>query len=152
MKATVRISALGLVLALAPAGAAQAACGIGTTIWQGRQGAVPWLAALTTDFWTFKGISTTFEIAGCTEKDNLLKRLTSAKVRHYAGNNFDRLAVDMARGEGEHLDAFAHLWQVDEEDRAEFTTLHDNVTVAEFLSELVRLMVEHETLSRYVQS
>ena len=52
--------------------------------------------------------------------------------------------------------------QVDEEDRAEFTTLtqenfdvlfaHDNVTVAEFLSELVRLMVEHETLSRYVQS
>jgi hypothetical protein len=162
MKAIVRTIALGTVLLLVPAGTAQAACGIGTTIWQGRDGTVFWLAALTTDIWTFKGISTTFEIAGCTEKDNLLKRLTSAEVRHYASNNFDRLAVDMARGEGEHLDAFAHLWQVDKEDRAEFTTLaqenfdvlfaHDNVTVAEFLTEFVHLMAEHETLSRYLQS
>jgi hypothetical protein len=162
MKTTARATVVGLVLALASAGAAQAACGVGTTIWQGRTGTGPWLAALTTDFWTFKGISTTFEIAGCTAKDNLFKKVASAKVRHYASNNFDRLASDIARGGGEHLDAFAHLLQIGDEDRAELTTLaqdnfdvlfsHDNVSVAEFLAELVHLMAERETLSRYVQS
>ena len=153
MKTTSRILVLALALTLAPAGVAQAACGVGTTIWEGRSGTIPWLAALTTDIWTMKGISTTFEIFGCTEKDNLLKRYSSA--------NFDHLAVEMARGEGEHLEVFAYLLQVPEEDRAHFRAFaqrnvpelfpHDHVTVDEMLSTLDRLMAEDERLSAYVR-
>ena len=158
----VRTFVLALAFAFAPTGIARAGCGVGTTIWEGSSGTVPWLLALTTDFWTFKGISTTFEIAGCTAQNNIFKRADTAKVRDYASSNFDRLAEDMARGQGEHLEAFAHLLQIGEEDRAAFTALaqenfdvliaHDNVTVAEFLSALFNLMAEHQTLSRYVQS
>jgi hypothetical protein len=66
----------------------------------------------------------------------------------------------MARGEGEHLDVFAQLLQVREEDHAyfrEFTqkhvpTLfyHDDVTVDEMLSKLYCLMADDERLSDYV--
>jgi hypothetical protein len=161
-KIVVRTFVLALAFGLAPTGIARAACGIGSTIWEGYDGTGPWLLALTTDIFTFKGISTTFEIAGCTEKNNIFKKVASAEVRHYASSNFDRLAEDMARGQGEHLEAFAHLSQIGEEDRAAFTALaqenfevliaHDNVTVAEFLTTLFDLMAEHKTLSRYVQS
>jgi hypothetical protein len=161
-KVVVRTFVLALALALAPSGSARAACGIGSTIWEGSSGTVPWLLALTTDIFTFKGISTTFEIAGCTEKNNIFKSAASAQVRQYASSNFDRLAEDMARGQGEHLEAFAHLLQIEEQDRAAFAALaqenfdaliaHDNVTVAEFLTTLFDLMAEHKTLSRYVQS
>jgi hypothetical protein len=160
-KRVVATIGLALALALAPGGPARAACGVGTTLWEGRDGTLPWLAALTTDFWTFKGISTTFEIAGCTEKDNIFKRAATAQVRHYASRNFDRLAGDVARGRGEHLDAFAHLLQVGENDQREFTALahehfellfaHDSVTSDEFLATLFDLLADHETLSRYVQ-
>ena len=152
---------LALASALAWPNVAGAACGIGSTIWEGNNGTLPWLAALTTDIFTFKGISTTFEIAGCTEKDNIFKRAESEKVRHYASNNLDRLAVDIARGQGEHLHAFTHLLRIVEKDQGEFTTLaqhhfdvlfaHDSVTADEFLTTLFHLLAEHETLSCYVQ-
>jgi len=153
MKTISRTLILALVLALAPAGVAQAACGIGSKLWEGSDGALPWLAASVTNMWTMKSISTTFEIGGCTEKDNLFKRFASA--------NFDHLAVEMARGEGEHLDVFARLLQVREEDRAHFRAFtqqnvptlfsHDDVTVDEMLSGLDRLMAEDERLSGYVR-
>ena len=151
---------LAQALVLAWPNIAGAACGIGSTIWEGNNGTLPWLAALTTDIFTFKGISTTFEIGGCTEKDNIFKRAASEKVRYYASNNFDRLAVDVARGQGEHLQAFTHLLRIVEKDQGDFTTLaqrnfdvllaHDTVTADEFLTKLFSLMAEHETLSRYV--
>ena len=152
MKTISRTFAMVLLLALVRVGVARAACGIGNKIWEGHEGALPWLAASTTNVWTMKAISTTFEIAGCKEEDNLFKRFASA--------NFDHLAVEMARGEGEHLDVFAQLLQVREEDHAyfrEFTqkhvpTLfsHDDVTVDEMLSMLDCLMAEDERLSDYV--
>ena len=160
MKTVVRTLCLGLALAVAPAGIARAACGVGTTIWEGHNGTVPWLLALTTNFFTFYGISTTFEIAGCTEKDNIFRKVASAEVHDYASNNFDRLAADIARGRGEHLDAFTQVLQVGAEDRGEFTALtqknfdllfpRDDATVDEFLTNLFSLMAEDETLSRYV--
>ncbi len=117
--------------------------------------------ASTTDWLTFKGISTTFEIAGCTEKDNIFKRASAEKVRYYASTNFDRLASDMARGQGEHLDAFTALLELDEADRAEFKAFaqnnlehlfpRDDVTVEEFLAELGHRMAGNATLSRYVE-
>jgi hypothetical protein len=153
---------LGGFLALAPAGSALAACGVGTTIWGGKGGTGGKVLAFTTNLFTFYGISTTFEISGCTEKDNLFKRASAAKLRYFASQNLDHLAVDMARGHGEHLDVVAHLIQLREGDHAEFRALaqdnfeslfpHDYVTSDEMLGTLRRLMSENDALSGYVQS
>jgi DUF3015 family protein len=161
MKAPSLLAGFVLVLIGTTAGSALAQCGIGSKLWAGNDSTAAKVVAFTTDFWTFKGISTTFEIAGCGPKDNIFKRASLEKVRYYASNNFDRLASDMARGDGEHLDAFAHLLQLDEQDRAEFKAFsqenfeplfpRDNVTVEEFLAELGRRMAESATLSRYVE-
>ena len=159
----VRFLSLGfaLVLTCTTAGSALAACGVGNKLWEGNDSAAARVVAFTTNLFTFYGISTTFEIAGCTAKDNIFKRASAEKVRHYASNNFDRLASDMARGHGEHLDAFASLLQLDEGDRAEFKAFsqenlehlfpRDDVTVEEFLAELGHRMAESATLSRYVE-
>ena len=68
----------------------------------------------------------------------------------------------MARGGGEHLDAFAFLMGLDEEDRKAFRSLaqrrfealfpHDHVTSDEMVDILHRLMAEDETLTVYVHS
>ena len=149
------------VLTCTTADSALAACGVGNKLWEGNNSGVARVVAFTTNFFTFYGISTTFEIAGCTAKDNIFKRAAAEKVHYYASSNFDRLASDMARGDGEHLDAFAALLQLDEGDRAEFKMFsqenleyllpRDDVTVDEFLAELGHRMAENETLSRYVE-
>jgi hypothetical protein len=152
---------LGGLLALAPAGSALAACGAGTTIWEGKWGFTGKVLAFTTNVWTFKGISTTSEISGCTEEDNIFKRASNEKLRYYASQNLDHLASDFARGQGEHLDAFAHLIQLRVADRDEFRALaqnnfellfpHDYVTAGEMLDHLKQLMMDNDALASYVQ-
>lgn len=142
------------------ASGALAECGIGSKIWAGRSGTLPWLAALTTNIWTFKAVSTTFEIMGCGPSDNWLRKLASAEVRHYASTNFDRLAEDVARGDGETLDGFARLIGVESEARSEFNGFaqerfvdlfpHDEVTVDEFLAALARSMAADDRFVEYL--
>jgi hypothetical protein len=143
---------LATMLLLGGAGRARAACGVGSHIWEGRSGWAPWLAASITNWFTFKGISTTFEIAGCTEENNLLRRLFA-----YTDTNLDHLAVEMARGEGEHLDVFAALLDVPEGDRPRFGRLmqenfasvltHDRVTTEELITAVARLIAADQTSS-----
>ncbi len=161
MKNLVRIAALGGFLALAPAGTALAACGVGTTIWEGNESTGAKILAFTTNVFTYKSISTTSEISGCGEEDNLFKKVSSAKLRYYASQNLDHLAADFARGRGEHLDAVAHLIQIRAEDREDFQVLaqnnfeslfpHDHVTAAEMLEQLSQLMTENDALASYVE-
>jgi hypothetical protein len=151
---------LGGLLAFAHASSATAACGIGTKIW-GNEGLGRKIVAFTTNYLTFKAISTTSEIMGCGEEDNLFKKISSAKLRYYASQNLDHLATDFARGRGEHLDAFAHLIQIQVEDRDHFQALaqnhfeylfsHDHVTAEEMLEQLSQLMAADEALTRYVE-
>jgi hypothetical protein len=162
VKTIVSSVVLGGFLALASASSALAACGVGTTIWNGKAGTGGKVLAFTTNVWTFKGISTTFEFSGCTEKDNIFKKASKAKLRYFANQNLDHLAVDMARGHGEHLDVIAHLIQLRPGDYAEFRAFaqdnfeslfsHDYVTADEMLGTLSRLMRENDALSDYVQS
>lgn len=138
-----------VAVVLGQAAGARETCGIGSRIWDGREGALPWLAASVTNVWTFKGISTTFEIAGCSEEDNLLKKLFA-----YTSTNMDQLAVQMARGEGEHLDAFAELLGVQPPERAGFGRLlqanletivpHDRVHADELLAGVMAVMATHQ--------
>ncbi len=161
MKNLVRVVVLGGFLALAPAGTAIAACGVGTTIWEGNESTGAKILAFTTNVFTYKSISTTSEISGCGEEDNLFKKVSSAKLRYYASQNLDHLAADFARGRGEHLDAVAHLIQIRSEDREDFQALaqnhfeslfpHDHVTAAEMLEQLSQLMTADDALARYVE-
>ncbi len=161
MKNFVRAVVLGGFVALAPTGAAIAACGFGTAIWEGNDGNGAKILAFTTNVWTFKGISTTSEISGCGEKDNIFKKVSNEKLNYYASQNLDHLAADFARGQGEHLDAVAHLIQLRAEDRTEFRALaqdqfeflfpHDHVTAGEMLEHLSQLMTENEALASYVE-
>ena len=161
MKNLVRVVVLGGFLALAPAGSALAACGFGTALWEGNEGIGAKILAFTTNVWTFKGISTTSEISGCGEEDNLFKKIGSVKLRYYASQNLDHLAADFARGRGEHLDAIAHLIQIQVEDRDHFQALaqnhfeylfpHDHVTAGEMLEQLSQLMTADDALARYVE-
>ncbi len=147
---------------LGSASASQAACGIGSNIWEGDDRTIAKVAASLTNFWTAKGISTTFGLAGCTEDDNLLKQASNERLRHFASRNLDHLAIEMARGEGENLDAFAHLLSVRPQDRAHFRSFvqrnladlltHDHVSSDELLANLNRLMAQDNELSDYASS
>ena len=84
----------------------------------------------------------------------------SARASMYASANLDRIAADMAAGEGETLTALAALYGIAEEDRAAFyRTARENfaaivdseaVTAGEMLTSLENVMAENERLARYV--
>ena len=164
MKSIAKIVTLGVFLTLASAMSANAEqiCGFGNRIWEGHDGIGAKILQCTTNFWTYKSISTTFEISGCDESDNIFKRVASQdqKIYDYANRNLDHLAVDMARGQGEHVDVLAHLLGLPDEhtdalrdlSQRNFETLfpHDNVTTREVLVNLSHLMVKSPELSDYV--
>jgi len=164
MKTITKIIALGAFLAFVPSTTALAACGVGSTIWEGHEGMGAKILAFTTNFWTFKALSTTFEISDCDASDNIFKKVASLdeKIYDYANQNLDHLAVDMARGRGEYVDVFAHLMGMSDQHSAELRILaqqnfgalfpHDYVTTREVLLSLRRLMVESPELSVYVTS
>lgn len=159
---------LGLLLAFVPTGAALAAdpdvgCGVGTQIMEGQEGRPAKLLASFTNGLLFQSVSITFGLLNCKDVDGkVMADVNEQKLRHYASQNFDRLAEDMARGEGEHLDVVAHLRQIPESDRAAFATLtqrnfetlysHDQVTVGEMLTALDQLMAKDAVLSAYIGS
>lgn len=156
----------GLLVTLAGRDASAGACGIGSRIWEGNSGLVARALAFTTNFWTLKAVSTTFEISGCTASDNWLKKgadtVTQARIEHFASENLDHLAQEMAVGRGEHLDALARLIELRGEDEVVFRSLaqshfevlfpNDQTTSSEMLQTLARLMGENPVLSAYIES
>ena len=94
-------------------------CGVGTMVMEGKEGLVPKLAASCTNGMTFQSISITFGLINCNGKD---KVTADAELRKFAAANIDRLARDVARGEGESLEVVAHLLQVNEAARPAFFT------------------------------
>ncbi len=158
-----RLIVLGGLLVFVHAGTAFGACGIGSQLWEGNNSTGAKLLASTTNFWTLKAVSTTFEVAGCTAKDNLFKSASrDARVYEYANLNLDHLAADIARGEGQHLGALARLLEISEGDAQAFRVFaqqhfealfpYDRVTAAEMLITLSDLMAASEHLSVYASS
>lgn len=151
----------GLMGALAM-GTAQArdstGCGLGSMVWQGKQGVVPQVLAVTTNG-TFG--NQTFGISsgtlGCTQ-DGVVGE--GMKVSMYTGSNMDRLAQDMAVGQGESLSVLAELLGVAEQDKSAFFELaklnfseifsSEQVTAEDVLNTLQAAMANDAVLSRYV--
>ena len=155
-----RLFVTGL-LVVAPAGMAFAdpdiGCGPGTQIWQGNTGVPPKVLGATTNG-TF-GLQTfgiTFGTLGCNQGGTVTAQ---ARLQMFASANLDRLARDMAHGNGDTLDAFAHLLGVSDTDKPAFfafTKTHfvdlfasEEVTSGEVLASLNRLMADDAQLADY---
>jgi len=155
---------LAAVFVAASAGFAAAdddiGCGLGTQLWEGEKGLVPKVLGATTNG-TFgnQTFGITTGTLGCSQEGVIT---ADARLRMFAGANLDNLARDMAQGQGETLEAFARLMNVQEADKAQFfrfTKAHfpelfadDDATAGEMLASLNRLLAQDPTLSAYAQS
>lgn len=133
-------------------------CGVGTILWEGQQGVPAKVLAATTN-----GIvgNQTFGISsgtlGCQQGGVVT---ASARLPMYASANLDRIAADMAAGEGETLTNLAALYGIADEDLTVFyRTTRENfavifhgetVTAGEMLASLETVMAGNERLARYV--
>ncbi len=138
-------------------------CGVGTQIMAGSEGRVSKIAASFLNGLLFQSVSITFGLLNCTNVDGpVVGQNAEAQLKHYASQNFDRLAEDMAMGHGEHLDVVAFLLAVAPEDREHFRATtqahfeelfpHDRVTVGEMLDNLHQVMASDERLAGYSPS
>jgi len=95
-------------------------CGLGNLAWQGKaDNSTLFQAFQSTTNGTFA--SQTFGItsgtSNCTQPAKFVK---NERLNEFVVANMDNLAKDIARGNGETLEAFADLMQVPAEQRAEF--------------------------------
>jgi hypothetical protein len=152
------LAVMGLVLS---AGAARAdnniGCGFGTQLFEGKDDMVFQILGATVNGsfgnQTF-GISS--NTLGCKSNQVIT---ADARRSMFASANLDRLARDLASGEGEALGALAEIMRIEESDRAAFGRLtkdhfvalfpSDRVTAGEMLDTLDRLLAESSELSRY---
>ena len=154
--------AIAALIVLLPAGSALAdpdiGCGLGTQLWEGNTGVAPKvLGATTNGIFGNQTFGITFGTIDCGQGTVTV----DAQLRMFAGANLDRLARDMAHGEGETLEAFAQLMGVEEAHRADFyrfTQVHfvdlyagDEVTAGDMLGSLRRLLAEDEQLAAYAE-
>jgi len=118
---------LAVVLTLIYATAAMAAsarsntgCGLGTIMWGNKaDGSVmsQSLQATTNGLLGNQTFGITTGTLECSQPANVVN---NEHLNRFVLSNMDNLARDIARGEGENLDAFAELLQVPVEKRAEF--------------------------------
>ena len=160
MKKMVAMAALAVII---PAGPALAdddiGCGLGTQVWEGQSGLAPKVLGATTNG-TFgnQTFGITSGTLGCSP-DGVVT--ADARLQMFAGANLDNLARDMARGDGETLDAFATLMEVSDADRSAFyafTRSHfgelfaeDQATAGTMLSNLNALLASDSRLSAYAR-
>ena len=157
-RSTILVAAALLFVAPAAMADDDIGCGLGTQVWAGNSGLIPKVLGATTNG-TFgnQTFGITTGTLGCSP-DGVIT--ADARLRMFAGANLDNLARDMARGEGETLEAFAHLMNINEADQAHFyrfTRSHfgdifagDSVTAGDMLTSLQRLMAQDAKLSSYV--
>lgn len=155
---------LTLALALAFAGTASAdkyiGCGWGTQLWEGKD-TLPYqvIGATTNGCFGNQTFGLSSNTINC--KGNQVITVDH-RVNMFAGANLDRLAREMATGEGEALESLAVLLKIEEGDRAAFYQLtqqnfgsifpSDELTAGEMLENLGTAMVQDPVLARYVQT
>lgn len=135
-------------------------CGWGSKLFNGQKGIAPQVLAVTTNGSTGNqtfGISS--GTSGCSQ-DGVVS--TSWKTAAYVGENMNKLALDMSRGEGESLRSLASLVGVDSQDNAHFnSTLKGNfaqifsssdVSSEQVLANIKTVLAADASLARYSTS
>ena len=88
-------------------------CGIGTAIFQNSSGLIWSLLAMTTNTTTFNTVSMTFGILNCPANASVRGRIAS-----FIDFNKPVLAVEVAQGKGDHLEALVEMYGVKESSHA----------------------------------
>lgn len=144
-----------MVLTPLAAQANSAGCGLGSTLFDGQSGLAPNILAATTN-----GISAnqTFGMTsgtlGCNAEDTV-----TAAADTFLDANMERVARDMATGEGEALDTLATLMGVEAADKAAFYTVSqsnfkaifssDDVNSSDVMASLKAVMSKDAALAKY---
>lgn len=155
------LAAIGAALLVA--GSAQAdgdtGCGFGSQLFEG-QSDVPSkvLAATTNGSFGNQTFGITSGTLGC-EPGSVIK--AEQRLNVFTAVNVDRLAREIAVGEGEALEALAHLYGVADADRDAFAArLHERfdaifptatVTAGDILAGIDRALAEDSNLARYAR-
>lgn len=159
MKKKIAIAAL---LTLAPAGYVMAqsnnvGCGLGSIVFEGQSGIAPQVLAVTTNSLfgnqTF-GIS--FATLGCA-RDGVVS--VPGQIAIFLDTNLDKLAYEMAAGEGETLESLAALIGVESGHKAVFfetTRVHfaeiipsEQAGTEEVMAALNRVLAQNAELAQY---
>jgi len=132
-------------------------CGLGATLWEGKEGLVANVLAATTN--GSSGNQTfgmTFGSLGC-DGEGLV---TISAADKFLDSNIDKIARDMSTGNGESLATLAWLLGVSEKDhetffkvtQSNFTTIFDadDVNSQQVLVSLKSVMQNDITLSKYL--
>jgi hypothetical protein len=143
-----------VVLLLTFSGAAMAAyprhntgCGLGTQLFDGKDGLIQQLLAATTNGTGFQTFGISSGTSECTQPTDFA---SNEELHIFVAENMDNLAVDVAMGQGEYVDTLAGLMDVPEPHRADFSRmLQDNfsyifpeasVTHVEVIENIAHLM------------
>lgn len=155
---------LATALFALPMGAAMAkdstGCGAGTMIFEGKSGLAPQVLAVTTNGifgnQTF-GIST--GTLGCDTQGTVQ---ASARATQFASANMEKLAQDMAAGQGESLTSLADIIGIAESDREDFyRSARENfdviysgadTTADELVTNLGEVMTSQPNLKQYTSA
>ncbi len=128
-----KVLLISVVLLFTVSGAAFAAgaprdncgCGLGTLLFEGKDGLVQQVLAATTN--SFLGTQTFGISSGTLECNQPLKFASNEQLNNFVAENMDNLAKDAAMGQGEYVDTLAELMDVPGSKRAEFSKmLQDN--------------------------
>ncbi len=150
-KVLIAICAAGLMLAGATAALAQpygqAGCGLGSVIFGSEPGGVQIFAATTNGTFGNQTFGITTGTLNCGDP---IWAYSQNEVKKFVVHNMDALALDIAMGNGETLDAFAELMQVPVEQRSEFAGMlqanfdqvftSDDVVMADVIDNVVTVI------------
>lgn len=132
-------------------------CGWGSMIFDGKDGLGPnVLAATTNGILGNQTFGMTTGTAGC----DASKPVTTSAADKFLDSNIDKIAKDMATGQGESLDTLASLLGISDTEKTHFFSVTqknfssifskpDN-TSKEVLESLKTVMQQDETLAKYV--
>jgi hypothetical protein len=113
----------GTVFAAAPRH--NTGCGLGTLLFEGKDGLLQQIFAATTN--GSSGTQTFGISSGTSECDKPSHLASNEELNIFVAENLDNLALDAAMGQGEYVDTLAWLMDVPEQNRDEFSQmLQDN--------------------------
>jgi Protein of unknown function (DUF3015) len=135
-------------------------CGWGSKLFDGQKGVAPQVLAVTTNGSTGnQTFGITSGTSGCTQDGTVA---TKWKTAAYVGENMNKLALDMSRGEGESLRSLASLMGVTGQDSAQFNSAlkgnfaqiftNSDVKSEQVLQNIKSVLAANETLAKYSTS
>ncbi|MCP4696727.1 MAG: DUF3015 domain-containing protein [Gammaproteobacteria bacterium] len=159
MKKLIVAAAAAALLPIAYANAASnnVGCGLGSTVWEGETGLAPQVLAATTNGTSGnQTFGITSGTSGCSKDDG------KVMISKFTGDNLDKLAREMAVGEGETLNSLAELMNIKAQDKpvffdavkAHFAQIFptEEATTAQVLDSLNQVLAAHPALAHYAAS